>query len=64
MFYQGETGPARYITYPGSGPTTCTQAEMLVALRAEVQHPEVLFHNPRQDTGEVRVPGCKAAVAY
>ena len=32
---------------PGSGPTTCTQAEMLVALRAEVQHPKVLFHNPR-----------------
>ena len=26
---------------PGSGPTTCTQAEMLVALRAEVQHPKV-----------------------
>ena len=32
---------------PGSGPTTCTQAEMLVALRAEVQHPKVLFLNPR-----------------
>lgn len=35
---------------------------MLVALRAEVQHTEVLFHSPCLTPERCGVPGCKAAV--
>ena len=61
-FLKGETGPARYMSTQDQAQPLAQQAEMQVALRTEVQHPEVLFHSPRLE--RCGVPGCKAAIAY